>query len=131
MPEFIDDNYDVADPIVAKRTYRTERRQQMISILKDVAAEADLALEDAGLTMPLFFSVPSSGGAVVTFATPGDPSEEDWSLVGGIIARIVGGKLGIEGLRTNALPCAASGFPAGAADILPETDHRSSVEPTS
>ena len=64
MPEFIDDNYDVADPIVAKRTYRTERRQQMISILKVVAAEADLALEDAGLTMPLFFSVPSSGGAV-------------------------------------------------------------------
>jgi hypothetical protein len=55
MPEFIDDDYDVGDPIAAASTYRAERRQKVISILKDVAADADVALKDAGLIMPLFF----------------------------------------------------------------------------
>lgn len=119
MPEFIEDDYDLADHTVTERTYRAERRKKMISVLGDVAGEADIALKDAGLSMQVFFCVPSSGEALATFATPGDPCDEDWALAGKIIARIVGRKLGIEGLRTNELPCVASGLKVGAADILP------------
>jgi hypothetical protein len=104
MPEFIDEDYDFADTIGAERTYRAQRRQKMISYLAEVAAEAAIALKDAGLSMQVFFSVPSSGEALATFATPADPCEKDWALASEIIARIVGGKLGLGGLRTNALP---------------------------
>ena len=72
--------------------------------------------------MPVFFSVPSSGNALATFATPGDPSEEDSHRASDIILGIVGSKLGIEGLRTNALPCVPSGVHMGTADIIPASD---------
>ena len=95
----------------------------MIACLPEVAAEATAALNDAGLSMPLFFSVPSSGEALATFAMPGDPCEEDRQRACDIIARIVGGRLGIEGLWANALPCVASGVHnMGAADITPASD---------
>jgi hypothetical protein len=132
MPEPFEDDYDFADSIAAERTYRAQRRQKMISCLDDVAAEADIALRDAGLSMPLFFSVPSLGGALATFATPGDPCDEDWSRASEIIALIVGNMLGIAGLRTNSLPCIASGLQVGAADILPaDNDCRPEAEPIS
>jgi hypothetical protein len=128
MPELIDD-YAFDDPIFVERKYRAERRGKMISCLTEVAAEATAALNDAGLSMPLFFSVPSSGEALATFATPGDPCEEDRQRVCDIVEGIVGRKLGIEDLRTNALPCVASGVRLVAADIIPASDnHRPELE---
>jgi hypothetical protein len=131
MPE-LNDDYDYAfdDQILVERKYRAECRGKMISCLTEVAAEATAALNDAGLPMPLFFSVPSSGEALATFGTPGDPSEEDWHRASAIILGIVGRKLAIEGLRTNALPCVASGVHMGVADIIPASnDHRPEPEP--
>jgi hypothetical protein len=129
VPEHIDD-YPFDNPILVERKYHAERRNKMIACLPEVAAEATAALNDAGLSMPLFFSVPSSGEALATFATPGDPSEEDWRRVSDIIIKIVGSKLGIEGLRTSALPCVASCVHMGAADIIPASaDHRPETGP--
>ena len=132
MPELKDD-YDSVfdDPLLVERRFRAGRRNKMISCLTEVAAEATAALNDAGLSMPLFFSVPSSGGALATFGTPGDPSEEDWHRACNIVTGIVGGKLGIEGLWANALPCVASGVHMGAADIIPASDdHPPEPKPT-
>ncbi|MDQ2763186.1 MAG: hypothetical protein M3Y22_06745, partial [Pseudomonadota bacterium] len=103
MPQVIEDDYDVGDPIAAERTYRTERRQKVISSLDEVAKEAAAALKEAGLTMPLFFSVPSSGEALLTFATPADPSDPDWAQASQIIINIVETIVGVEGLRSRPL----------------------------
>ena len=124
MPQLIEDDYDITDAIEAERTCRAERRQKMISCLNEIAAEATTALTDAGLCMRVFFSVPSSGEALATFATPGDPSDADWRRASVIICGLVARKLGIEGLRTNELPCAASGVHMGAADIFSAGDYR-------
>lgn len=119
MSELNDDrDYAFEDHILAERKYRAERRDKMILCLTEVATEATAALNDAGLSMPLFFSVPSSGEALATFGMPGDPCEEDRQRACDIIAGIVGRKLGIEGLRTNALPFVASDVHMGAADII-------------
>jgi hypothetical protein len=118
------DYYDCAfeDHILTERKFRLERRDKMIACLAEVAAEATAALMDAGLSMPLFFSVPSSGEALATFGMPGNPCEKDRHRACDIIARIVGRKLGIEGLWANAVPCAASVGHMGAADIRPASD---------
>jgi hypothetical protein len=116
----LNDDYDYAfeDSILVEQKFRAERRDKMISCLAEVAAEATAALNDAGLFMAIFFSVPSSGEALATFGIPGDPREEDRHQACDIIARIVGRKLGIAGLRTNGLPCVAAGVHMGAADII-------------
>jgi len=118
MPELKDD-YDYAfdDPILVERKYRAERRRKMISSLDEVATEATAALKDAGLTMPLFFSVPSSGEVLLTFATPADPSDPDWARASQIVCNIVGTIIGMEGLCSRPLPCMASNMAISAANV--------------
>ena len=128
----LNDDYDFVfdDPFLIEQKCRAERREKMISCLTEVAAEATAALNDAGLFMPLFFSVPSSGGALAMFGTPADPSEADWHRACDLVTGLVGGKLGMEGLWANALPCVASGIEMDAADIIPGSDdHPPEPEP--
>jgi hypothetical protein len=117
----LNDYYDYAfeDHILAEEKFRAERRDKIIASLAEVAAEATAALNDAGLSMPVSFFVPSSGEALATFGMPGDPCEEDRHRACDIITGIVGRKLGIAGLWANALPCVASGVRVDAADIIP------------
>jgi hypothetical protein len=122
MPHIIDHDAD-----------RAKRRRKIASCLTEIVAETAAALREAGLPMQVFFSVPSSGDALATFATPGDPCEEDWLRSCSIITAIVEGKLGVEGLWTKALPCVASGVHMGAADIIiipASPDHRPESEPS-
>ena len=62
--------------------------------------------------------IPSSGDALLTFATPIDPCDEDWSHAGQIVSDIIGDKLDGVKLRHRELPCAAAGVIMGAADLL-------------
>jgi hypothetical protein len=95
-------------------TYRATIREQ----LNVIAATVQLALRDADLAQPVFFSVPSSGKAILTFATPLDPSEADWNRISAIICAIVGEKTGLEGLTARKLPCSVAAGTMGAADLL-------------
>ena len=38
-----------------------------------------------GIDLGLFFLIPNSGDAIVTFGTPGDPSDDEWNHVREIV----------------------------------------------
>jgi hypothetical protein len=94
-------------------TYRDRITEQ----LNDIAAAVQLALRDANLMQPVFFSVPSSGNAILTFGTPLDPSELEWSRISTIICTIVGQKTGLKGLIGRELPCSVAAGTMAAADL--------------
>jgi hypothetical protein len=68
--------------------------------------------------MPIFFSVPASGSALLTFAAPGDPSDSDWERVTQIVCRVVGTEIEVEGLFGRPLACAAVGAAMAAGDVF-------------
>ena len=49
-------------------------RQSLDAIVNDIG----MAMRDVGLTFPLYITVRNSGDALVTIATPLDPSDEQW-----------------------------------------------------
>ena len=57
--------------------------------LDEIAADVGVALRDAGLTCPVFLTVPNSGNSLATVATPIDPPDEDWSRVIAIVCQIL------------------------------------------
>lgn len=96
----------------------TTFREIMKERLDIIAAAVQVALREADLAHPIFFSVPSGGPAMITYATPLDPSEEDWKRISAIVCRIVGEQVGVQGLQGRPLPCAVAAGTMGAADLL-------------
>ena len=95
-------------------------RRKLARLLDEVAAEVSVALNEAGLRIPIFFSIPSSGSSYLTLATPCDPTNQSWACVCEIVCRIVASKIGVATLRSSDLPCVAAGVQMGAADLLAE-----------
>jgi hypothetical protein len=115
LPELFD--YDLNTP--TEDDWLDERREQLKLSLDQIAAEITVVLKDEGFGFPIFLTVPSSGEATMTIATPLDPSDEDWARATEIVCRLVGARIGSQGLRSRPVPCAASGMPMGAADLYP------------
>ena len=46
--------------------------------INEIANDIGMAMRDVGLTFPLYITVRNSGDALVTIATPLDPSDADW-----------------------------------------------------
>jgi len=86
--------------------------------LDEIAADVGTPLRDAGLNYPVFLTVPQSGDALATIATPLDPSDEDWSKMSEIACRVIGKRLGGFSLIGRALPCAAMNVTMSAADVI-------------
>jgi hypothetical protein len=93
--------------------YRDTIREQLDAI----AAAVQLALQDADLAQPVFFSVPSSGDAILIFASPLDPSDDDWNRIGAIVNAIVGERTGLVGLTGRELPCSVATGTMAIADL--------------
>ena len=55
-------------------TQRNIIRQSLDEIANDIGT----AMRDVGLTFPLYITVRNSGDALVTIASPLDPSDEQW-----------------------------------------------------
>jgi len=91
-------------------------RQSLAEIVTDVESE----LEQSGLNFPVFVAVPNSGDAILTIASPLDPSDHDWASATAIVNQIIGEWLGGIGLRTKALPCAGANVAMSAADVIPD-----------
>ena len=76
-----------ADSIKSKRVIIREA-------LDDIAKEVGSRLQEEGLDIPVFLSVPGQGGrAILTLATPSDPNEGDWWSVSVIVCEIAGKQL--------------------------------------
>ena len=46
--------------------------------IDEIANDIGIRMRDVGLTFPLYITVRNSGDALVTIATPLDPSDTDW-----------------------------------------------------
>jgi hypothetical protein len=86
------------------------QRELLKVSLNDIASAVRTALDDAALGVEVSFAAPSSGEALLMFATPTDPSDQDWTQANQIVCHVVGKLIGMDGLRSRELPCAASGM---------------------
>lgn len=89
-------------------------------LLDEIATEVGTAVREAGLTCPVFLTVPNSGTSVATVATPIDPPDEDWSHVLAIVCQIIETRVETGKLRSRKLRCAMADGTIGAADVTAE-----------
>ena len=83
-------------------TQRDIIKQSLDSIANDIG----MAMRDVGLTFPLYITVRNSGNALVTIATPLDPSDSDWQQASAIVCRTLEERVGCDRLRGRELACA-------------------------
>ena len=93
-----------------------ETRDIIRQSLDEIASEVGTALGEAGLTCPVYLTVPTSG-PLATVATPIDAPDADWSRVVAIVCEIIGKRAGIEKLHGRELRCAMANATMGAADV--------------
>ena len=89
--------------------------------LDEIAADVGVALRDAGLTCPVFLTVPNSGISLATVATPIDPPDEDWSRVMAIVCQILEERLDTGELRSRELRCAMATAAMTAVEVTDST----------
>jgi hypothetical protein len=92
-------------------------REVLRRLLNEIAAQLNSTLIAAGIACPVYICVPASGEALVTFATPLDPSDDEWNRVSQIACQIVSEKTGITRLRSRGLVCTMAGTAMGAAEL--------------
>jgi hypothetical protein len=96
----------------------TEDKRKIIrSCLNEIVVEVGNRLREAGLSCPLFLTVPNSGDAIAMMATPLDPSDEDWSHVGDIVRTTVSERLNGLKLQNREMICGAANHAIGSAEI--------------
>ena len=74
--------------------------------INEIANDIGMAMRDVGLTFPVYITVRNSGDALVTIATPLDPSDADWQRASAIICRTLEERVGCDRLRGRELACA-------------------------
>ena len=94
-----DDDPSTDDALDAQRDFI---RQSLDAITNDIG----MAMRDVGLTFPLYITVRNSGDALVTIATPLDPSDADWQRASAIVCRTLEERVGCDRLRGRELACA-------------------------
>jgi hypothetical protein len=79
-------------------------RQSLDAITNDIG----VAMRDVGLTFRLYITVRNSGDALVTIATPFDPSDEEWQQASAIVCRTLEERVGCGRLGGRELACAVA-----------------------
>ena len=86
--------------------------------LNEIANDIGMAMRDVGLTFPVYMTVRNSGDALVTIATPLDPSDSDWQQASAIVCRTLEERVGCGRLGGRELACAiANAGSINAADV--------------
>jgi hypothetical protein len=93
------------------------KRKIIRRCLGDIVLEVEKRLREVDLAFPVFLNVPRSGDAIVTMATPLDPSDSQWFLVGEIVRGILSDRLGGAKLTSHEMVCAMANAPMSAADV--------------
>ena len=105
------EHYEIDDKL---DTQRDIIRQSLNEITNDIG----MAMRDVGLTFPLYITVRNSGDALVTIATPLDPSDAEWQQATAIVCRTLEERVGCVRLRGQELACAIANTGAiNAADV--------------
>ena len=130
MPQIIDENeQDKIEVFEVEITGRQHRREKLIALLPAIASEVTTALQVANLHIPVFFTIPRAGDALVTVITTIDPSDADWNAACKIVCGIVENRIGTENLVARDVACISAGLQMGAADVC--VDAAAPAEPNS
>jgi hypothetical protein len=89
-------------------------RKSLDKTVQEVGAE----MRKAGLSDPVFLTVPNTGQALMTMATPVDPNLGDWNRITKIICVIISDRLDGIALRSQELPCAMASSTMNTADVI-------------
>jgi hypothetical protein len=118
MPQLFRDEFPDDADHKAQATERRDAQRDRLSVSIDqIAAEVTTVLCDESLRIPIFFAIPSSGSALLTFATTADPTDQTWERVSKIVCQIVGNTIGVTGLIGRPLTSAATGVATVAGDV--------------
>jgi hypothetical protein len=93
------------------------KREIIRGCLNEIIVDVESRLRAEGLSSAIFLTVPNSGDAVVSMATPLDPSDEDWSHIVEIVCGTVSERLNGLKLRSQDMICGAVNAKMGAADV--------------
>jgi hypothetical protein len=85
------------------------QRARAAAGLDQVARRAKAALVDVGIDLELFFMVPRSGNAILTYGTPGNPNDALWDRVRDIVVLVLQETIGLERPRCHEVLCATTG----------------------
>lgn len=91
--EWTDDD-DVAD-------HRARAKAELVQI----AQQVNRALQEGGIDLDLFITIPSSGDSILTFGTLGDPDDHLWTRVGEIVSSILRQTVGLDHTRCREVVC--------------------------
>jgi hypothetical protein len=94
--EFDDDNGVMAHRVRAS------------AMLNQITRQAKQALTEQSIDMDLFFLIPNSGAALLTFGTITDPPDDLWDRVGEIVSSVVRQSVGLERTRCRPVVCATT-----------------------
>jgi hypothetical protein len=110
---------DTITPQESLEGSRIETEREIIRpVLNDIAKEVEIKLREAGLNVPVFLTVPNSGSAIVTMATPADPADALWMKVTGIVVETVSSRLNGSRLQSKEVTCAMAAATMSAADLI-------------
>ena len=106
------------DPQTESNDRLNAQRDIIRQSLDAIANDIGIAMRDVGLTFPVYITVRNSGDALVTIATPIDPSDEEWQQASAIVCRTLEERVGCGHLRGRELACAiANAGSINAADV--------------
>jgi hypothetical protein len=121
MPQITEETkHDSRADVATDPRKNAKQRAKLKASLNDIADEVTRSLQEVGIAIPVFFTVPS-GGPLMTFATETDPADEVWARVSEIVVLVVSRALFVDDLIYQSAPCAAATAMA-CADLLMSCD---------
>ena len=97
-----------AERIERRASDEAAYRERATELLDQIAQQAKQALSDASIDIELFFMVPRSSKAILTFGTLADPPDDLWNRVSEAVSCVVRNSLGIERTRCRGVACAST-----------------------
>ncbi len=82
------------------------QRANLSHLLPSIVNDIGMALRDAGLHFPVYITLPTSGNALATLATPLDPCDDDWQDASHIAGAIIQKRRGCGALCGRTIACA-------------------------
>jgi hypothetical protein len=86
----------------------TAHRERAKDLLNEIARQTKQALTEQGIDTSVFFLIPHTGDAIVTFGTTLDPDDALWRQVSEVVSGVVRLLVGLDHTRCREVVCATT-----------------------
>jgi hypothetical protein len=108
---------DTTDQRTETSNMLDSQRATLRQLLPEIVNDIGMALRDTGLHFPIFITLPTSGNAIATFATPLDPSDNDWQEALDIACEMIRNRIGCGALCGRTVACAVANGTISATEL--------------